>query len=84
MAKERIDRPESSFHAGQEVRVKIIKIDAVDKKIGLSIKAALDEPEDSSLQSYQQNLEGDGSATLGDLLGDDLRRSRTDEDPSRS
>ncbi len=84
MAKERIDKPEGAFHVGQEVRVKIIKIDAVDKKIGLSIKAALDEPEDSSLHAYQQTLEGDGSATLGDLLGEDLRRGRADEDASRS
>jgi predicted RNA-binding protein with RPS1 domain len=31
--------------------VKIIKMDPVEKKIGLSIKAALDEPEDSSVST---------------------------------
>jgi small subunit ribosomal protein S1 len=69
MSKERVEKPEDLFKADQEVRVKIIKIDAVEKKIGLSIRAALDEPEDSSLHSYQDNQQGDGSATLGDLVG---------------
>ena len=86
MSKDRIDKPEEAFQVGQEVRVKIIKIDSVDKKIGLSIKAALDEPEEGSLHAYQQSQEGDGSATLGDLLGDDLRGGGRDEsdDESRS
>jgi small subunit ribosomal protein S1 len=74
MSKDRIDKPEDHFQAGQDVRVKIIKMDPVEKKIGLSIKAALDEPEDSSLQAYQASQQGDGSATLGDLVGDEMRR----------
>jgi small subunit ribosomal protein S1 len=80
MAKERIEKPEGLFSPGQEVRVKIIKIDPVEKKIGLSIKAALDEPEDASLSAYQQTQEGDGGATLGDVLGAELlRRAETPE-----
>jgi small subunit ribosomal protein S1 len=49
MAHARIERPEDSFRVGQEVRVRIIKMDPVEKKIGLSIKAALDGagPEDA-------------------------------------
>jgi len=85
MSKDRIENPEERFAVDQEVRVKIVKMDAAEKKIGLSIKAALDEPEDSSLHSYQQSQEGDGSATLGDFLGDDvLRRATGRDDDERS
>jgi small subunit ribosomal protein S1 len=86
LSKERIERPEDHFQTGQDVRVKIIKMDPVEKKIGLSIKAALDEPEDSSLSSYQANQQGDGSATLGDLVGGDMLRgsgARDDGDGDR-
>jgi len=67
--------------AQSQCAVKIIKMDSVEKKIGLSIKAALDEPDDNSLHAYQQSQQGDGGATLGDVLGDDvLRHSTSDED----
>ncbi len=70
MAKDRVEKPEDLFAVDQEVRVKIIKIDPVEKKIGLSIKAAEGEPEEGSLREYRarQAETGDGSATLGDLL----------------
>lgn len=74
MGKDRIDKPEEQFAIEQEVRVKIIKMDPTEKKIGLSIKAALDEPEDSSVHAYQESQEGDGTATLGDVMGSDVLR----------
>ena len=75
ISKDRVEKPEEVLQPGQEVRVKIIKMDAVEKKIGLSIKAALDEPEDASYQSWSsRQQEGDGSATLGDLIDPGLFR----------
>jgi small subunit ribosomal protein S1 len=79
MAKERIEKPEDLFAVGQQARVKIIKVDPVEKKIGLSIKAALDEPEDMSIQAYQESQLGDGSATLGDILKPEMFRATDDE-----
>jgi len=38
MSEDRIERPEDSFSTGQEVRVRIIKMDPVEKKIGLTMK----------------------------------------------
>ena len=38
IAKERIDKPSDVLEIGQEVEMKIVKIDSVDKKIGLSIR----------------------------------------------
>ncbi len=80
MARERIEKPEDHFSAGQEVRLKIIKMDPVERKIGLSIKAALDEPGEEAFHPYRQGQEGDGSATLGDLMDPEMFR-RTGEDP---
>ncbi len=74
MARERIEKPEDLFHVDQPVRVKVIKVDPVEKKIGLSIKAALDEPDTESVQSYQGGQTDDGSATLGDILDPDMFR----------
>jgi small subunit ribosomal protein S1 len=68
MSKERLEKPEDHFATGQEVRVKIIKMDPVEKKIGLSIKAALDEPATDTLTSYRDAQSDDGRATLGDVV----------------
>ncbi len=68
LSTERIENPEDKFSVGQEVRVKVIKVDPVEKKIGLSIKAALSEPDSESVQAYFDTRGGDGSATLGDLM----------------
>jgi small subunit ribosomal protein S1 len=84
MSADRIENPADHFAVDQEARVKIIKMDSVEKKIGLSIKAALDEPDDSSVHTYQRSQEGDGSATLGDLMGDDVLRRSTPDDDERS
>jgi small subunit ribosomal protein S1 len=68
LSAERIEKPEDHFKVGQEVRVKVIKLDAVEKKIGLSIKAAIGEPDTATVQAYFDTDGGDGSATLGDLM----------------
>jgi small subunit ribosomal protein S1 len=86
LSSERIERPEEKFEIGQDVRIKVIKMDPVEKKIGLSIRAALDEPDPEAVQAYFEN-QGDGSATLGDVLDPSLMRSRQpaqDEDDSES
>ena len=75
LANEHIEKPEDKFAIGQEVRVKVIKIDPVEKKIGLSIKAAIGEPDTESMATYMEAQTGDGSATLGDLMDPSIFRS---------
>ncbi len=75
MSHERIENPEDSFAVGQEVRVKVIKMDPVEKKIGLSIKAALDEG-DPGDREHHERQQGDGTATLGDLMSASVLRQR--------
>ena len=73
MSKDRIEKPEDAFSVGQEVRVKIIKLDAVEKKIGLSIKAVQGDEDTATIRSYRDQY-GDGSATLGDLASAEVLR----------
>jgi small subunit ribosomal protein S1 len=74
LSTERIERPEDHFAVGQEVRVKVIKLDPVEKKIGLSIKAAVGEPDTETVQAYFDDGASDGSATLGDLMDPNMFR----------
>jgi small subunit ribosomal protein S1 len=73
LSSDRIEKPEEHFKVGQQVRVKIIKMDAVEHKVGLSIKAALDEPDLEAVQAYfDSQPSGDGSATLGDVMSPEV------------
>ena len=81
LSEEHVERPEDQFAVDQEVRVKVIKIDSVEKKIGLSIKAAIGEPDTDTdtLEAHGEAISGDGSATLGDLMDPSIFRTENDE-----
>lgn len=68
---DRQESPEKYFSVGQEVKVKIIKMDPEENKIGLSIKVALEEEEKKELQNYMQKQKKDGTINLADLAGKD-------------
>ncbi len=68
LSKDRVEKPEDVVQVEQEVKVKIIKMDAVEKKVGLSIKGAEGAEEAQAVQSYVESQSGDGSATFGDLM----------------
>ncbi|MBP7148026.1 MAG: 30S ribosomal protein S1 [Acidobacteria bacterium] len=73
MSHERLERPGDKFQNNQSVKVKILRIDADERKIGLSIKAALDELGSRDLRSYQAERREEAarsSITLGDVAGD--------------
>jgi len=67
IAKDRIDKPADILEVGQEVEMKIVKIDSVDKKIGLSMrqlilakeKAAMPEqkPQPSPAKKFEQKAQ---------------------------
>lgn len=68
LAEERVEHPKDRFSEGDEVRAKIIKMDTLERKVGLSIKAAASEDERSSVSSYMDST-SDGSHRLGDVAG---------------
>jgi len=78
LSTDRIEKPEDHFKVGQQVRVKIIKMDAVEHKVGLSIKAALDEPDLEAVQAYfDSQPSGNGGATLGDVMSPEVLSAGT-------
>jgi small subunit ribosomal protein S1 len=58
--------PESRYKVGEEVELRIIKLSAVEKKIGLSWKAIAEHAERQELDQYRSGA--DGGATLADLF----------------
>jgi len=70
LASHHVAKTEDVVKSGDEVKVKIIKIDEEAKKISLSIKQAEDtipETKDVPLNNYQTS---DNNLTLGDVFGD--------------
>ena len=67
LSEDRVEKPEDVFQLGQEMDFKILRIDAENKKIGLSARAVGKEDEpiiDTKIYSSQA---GSGMASLGEL-----------------
>ena len=82
LSKERIERPEDHFAAGQEIRVKIIKMETDENKIGLSARAAVDEDEKKELKDYMKKQES-SRISIADLVGNNIEglEKKTDSTP---
>ncbi|MBI3932767.1 MAG: 30S ribosomal protein S1 [Acidobacteria bacterium] len=63
----RIEKPEEHFHVGDTFAMKVIKIQEIEKKIGLSIKAVKQDEYQRDLQTYREKA-GDDRHTLGDAI----------------
>ncbi|MDR1361630.1 MAG: 30S ribosomal protein S1 [Holosporaceae bacterium] len=66
LAKDRQDRRPDRFAVGEKVDAKIINVDKVSKKVGLSIKALEIDEEKQVMAEYGSS---DSGASLGDILG---------------
>lgn len=55
-----IEHPREALEVGQEVKVKVINVDREKKRIGLSVRALLDDPRKSRIEKYSvgQLVEG--------------------------
>ena len=73
----RIEKLEDHFSVGQDLDLKIIKMNLLDKKIGLSLKAAKEEPgAEDDFKAYIGNPEP-GSSTIGELARGQLENLRS-------
>jgi small subunit ribosomal protein S1 len=70
---ERVENPRDVVKEGDELDVKVIDMDPHERKVALSVKAALHEGED--YREYMRNQQG-GRASLGDVFGEKLGRNR--------
>ncbi len=62
------DDPESRFKVGDEIELRIIKLNPDERKIGLSWKATPEEAERHQEEEEPYRGDDDGSATLADLF----------------
>jgi len=69
LSKERVGKPESAVQLGQELNFKILKMDAAQKKIALSVRAVSSREDRDSVdvRSYTNNEEA--MARLGEIAG---------------
>ncbi len=65
---ERIEKPEEHFSAGQEVTALVTKVDPVEQKISLSIRAVDDKAERAALKKVAEQESATQTTTFGDLL----------------
>jgi len=73
ISKERVQKPEDVLSVGDKVMAKVIGIDAVERKIALSIR---EYQRDQDLQAQgEYGRTGDQTVSVGDVVGDALPRS---------
>lgn len=68
MAEQRINKPEEVVSIGQEVVVKVIRVEKEQKRIGLSISQAQQETEREEFSSFIDTQSEPAQATIGERL----------------
>ena len=78
LARERIEDARSVLKEGEEIEAKFIGVDRKNRTISLSIKAKEVAEEAEALQDYSRRSAA-GTATLGDLLKEQMRDQQDEE-----
>jgi small subunit ribosomal protein S1 len=78
LSTERVEKPEDVVQPGQQVTALITKVDPVEQKISLSIRALSDKEQRETLKKLAVQQASSQTTTLGDLLADKLAQ-KTDE-----
>jgi small subunit ribosomal protein S1 len=79
LAAERIETPSEHFKVGQEVTALVVKVDASEQKISLSIRAVNDKAERAALKEVAAQQSASQTTTLGDLLAEKLQAQQSDD-----
>jgi small subunit ribosomal protein S1 len=79
LAPERIEKPADHFEEGQEVTALVVKVDAAEQKISLSIRAVNDKAERAALKEVAAQQSASQTTTLGDLLAEKLQAQKSDD-----
>jgi len=75
-----VEKPTEFLNVGQEVEMKIIKLNREEKKIGLSLKAMREDEPRVDIASYMASADS-GSTSMAERLGDRLQRfKKTDSE----
>jgi small subunit ribosomal protein S1 len=74
---EKVEKPSDVVQPGQVVKALVVKVDAIEGKISLSMRAVNDRQERETLKDLAQQTKSQ-TATLGDLLREKLERKGQD------
>jgi small subunit ribosomal protein S1 len=84
LAAERIETPSEHFKDGQEITALIVKVDAKEQKISLSIRAVNDKAERAALKELAAQQSATQTTTLGDLLAEKLQAQQSGDSEKKS
>src|SRR3989441_973492 len=73
IAEERVEKPADKLRVDDVVTTKIIKMDIAEQKVGLSMKAALQDQSREEFRNYMKS-QGGGAINLGEVAGHSGRR----------
>jgi small subunit ribosomal protein S1 len=74
IANRHIGTPGEVLKEGQEVEAKVLDVNSIDQRISLSIRELLEDEEKSYTKEYTQQEQSGMGVTLGDMIGDKLRK----------
>lgn len=77
ISKDHVERVKDVLNLGDEIEARVIKIDKEERRIGLSIKAALEDFSDDELKAAEEEYTaalrpGEEMVAMGDVLGESL------------
>ncbi len=81
LSKERVDDPGEVVQVGQELTALVVRVDPVEQKISLSIRALTDKEQRETLKRLAAQQASTQTTTLGDLLAGKLAQKTASEDP---
>ena len=82
LSSERVDKPQALFQPGQEVEAEVTHVDPKERRIGLSIKALRRTEEREEMESYLQREREGARFSFEDILNEELRLDREDNEAS--
>ena len=68
-----INTPHEVLKEGQEVQVKVLEVNAVEKRLSLNIKDLIENPDKEEVFDYKLPEENTGFS-FSDVIGDQLKR----------
>jgi small subunit ribosomal protein S1 len=79
LATERVENPAEVVQAGQQVTALVTKVDPMEQKISLSIRALTDKEQRQTLKRVAAQQAASQTTTLGDLLAEKLAQKAEDQ-----
>jgi small subunit ribosomal protein S1 len=80
LSAERVENPAEVVRVGQEVTALVTKVDPIEQKISLSIRALTDKEQRDALKKLAVQQAASQTTTLGDLLAEKLARKAEEEE----